>query len=299
MYAALLADATKPTTRRGRISDIRDLARSMNFTEPAAAVVALLGDGSGQCNAWVTRYKAEMLQRRQAPATINRKLSTLGRLVKLARRMGVIDWLIEVESVKGQSYRDTRGPGRSGWLRMEAAARKVSARTDQGRRDYAILRLLYDLGLRRAEVVELDVSHWDPETARLSIMGKGRGDRELLDVVGAPTCAALEAWLEVRGREPGPLFIRCDHAADEVARLSGNAIYELVKSIGRAAGIKGKLPTPHGIRHQSITHFAELSAGDVFATQAHARHRSATTTQVYIDNLEDKASKVRKILAEE
>src|SRR3989442_1290212 len=65
--------------------------------------------------------------------------------------IGVVAWTLEVPGLKAEAYRDTRGPGVRGVRRL---LRATAARRDaKGARDRAIVRLLFDLGLRRAEIV--------------------------------------------------------------------------------------------------------------------------------------------------
>src|SRR5438552_1651316 len=83
-------------------------------------------------------------------STVSRRLAALRSLVKLARTLGMVPWALDVDGVRAEGYRDTRGPGRDGFRNLLALLR---ARADaKGARDRAVLRLLYDLGLRRAEV---------------------------------------------------------------------------------------------------------------------------------------------------
>lgn len=318
LYAALLADATKPTTRRGRRNDVADLARFLGEAphpslkrESLAQAVAVIGsrtcallirDGSGQANALVTAYKARLLELGQSPATINRKLSTIMRAAKLARRFGLIDWSIEVEGLKAQAYRDTRGPGRAAWLRFESRARSDAKLCDEGKRNYAIIHLLYDLALRRSTVAELNLEHWDPEGGRLSVLGKGRLERTWKDV-NAVVAGALEQWIEVRGREPGPLFHRMDHRAKsdggtEKLRLSDNGIWDMLRSMSKAAGLKTPI-RPHGLRHQAATRCAELSGGNVMMVQQLLDHRDPKTSQIYVDNLNTLQGKAVNLLADD
>jgi integrase/recombinase XerC len=72
-------------------------------------------------------------------------------------------------------------------------------------RDRALLRCLYDLGLRRAEVLNLDLEDLDLEAGTVAVLGKGRTSKVKL-TLPPETRKALEAWIGVRGVAPGPLF---------------------------------------------------------------------------------------------
>ncbi len=91
------------------------------------------------------------MDRELAANTINPRLTALRSLVKLGRTLGVVSWTIEVQSVKADPYRDTRGPGRAGFRDMLDSLAKRKDRKSM--RDRALLRCLFDLGLRRAEVL--------------------------------------------------------------------------------------------------------------------------------------------------
>jgi len=96
-------------------------------------------------------------------------------------------------------------------------------------RALAILRLLSDLGLRRTEVAELDYpAHLDEAAGTVDIREKGDHDRVPLTLPDE-TLTAIQAWLEVRSRGPGPFFVSPDGAAasraGEPQRLSATSIY--------------------------------------------------------------------------
>ena len=154
-----------------------------------------------------------MRNRGLAAATINRRLSTVRRLVKLARRLGLIDWAIDVEGMKAQPYRDTTGPGSDGWRKLLAAA-KAAGDGPKARRDRAILRLLHDNAMRRGEVVAMDVEDLDLEGTRVAIVGKGQTERALADPQRADGGGAARL-AGGEGGEAGPLFINF-HPAQRV-----------------------------------------------------------------------------------
>lgn len=300
LYAALLADAGKETTRRAREGDVRDLGRFLGQPDASLVCAQLVAGGRGRGNAIVTAYQAHMLERQLAPASINRRLSTLARVVALANRFDLADWSLAIDGLPVQSYKDTAGPGRAGWLRMYEAAKKRAKGSALGKRDLCVVCLLYFCGLRRKEVVALDLADWNPETGQLMILGKHRYEKERAPDPNAETAEALERWIEARGSEPGPLFVRLDHAAAKGAldRLSCTAVWDLVRAIGRAAGLKTPV-RPHGLRHQAATELARRTNGNVLNIQRFCRHSDPKTTQKYVDNLQNTAGEMSRLLSEE
>ena len=165
-----------------------------------SAARLLLGAGHGAANAIAHGFRAHMVARRLAPASVNRRLAALRSLVRLANTLGMVPWQLMVENARGEAYRDTRGPGRDGFRTLHDYGQ---LRADaKGRRDVAILRLLHDLGLRRGEVVGLDIAHVDLEGSRLFIKGKGRTQLEPV-TLPEPTKAALQDTICAAPRRRG------------------------------------------------------------------------------------------------
>ena len=88
--------------------------------------------------------------------------------------------------------------------------------------------LLYGAGLRRAEVVALDLRDLDTESGELRIRsGKGRRARTVYVTNGARD--ALLAWLDVRSFETWPLFLAVDKAGNvRPGRITPGAIYQVL-----------------------------------------------------------------------
>ena len=122
--------------------------------------------------------------------------------------------------MRAQSYRDTKGPGKEGYRSLLDQA-KGSKKEPKRARDAAILHLLYDMGLRRGEVVSLDLDDLDLKAGVLVILGKGRTQKEPL-TLPTETGAVLLSWVHVRGEDPGPLFTNLDPAKQGDGRLDGN-----------------------------------------------------------------------------
>jgi integrase/recombinase XerC len=183
-----------PCTLCAYQADLADFCRFLGVEDAEAAAHILLEGGHGKANSLALAHRADLVGRGLQAATVNRRLAALRSLVQLARTLGMVPWSLEVENMKAQSYRDTRGPGRTGFRRLLEAV--------SNERDRAILRLLHDLGLRRGEVVALDLEDVDLEAGTVWVLGKGRTQKEQL-TLPEPTRAALAAWISVRGHKQG------------------------------------------------------------------------------------------------
>lgn len=283
---------------RRDLEDFRAFVAAQPGLAPYAASVdrtmrEFFGLTAGQANALALGYRADLQARELAPATVNRRLAALRSLVKLGKTLGLVGWDLEIENVDATIYRDTRGPGRDG---VKAMLSQVQERSDgKGVRDTAIVRLLHDTALRRGEVVSLDLEHYDPSVATLAVLGKGRLQRETITLPDA-TKAALEEWIRVRGRYPGPLFFRLDNAGAGEGRLTGAAVYQIVQRLGDDVGIQTR---PHGLRHAAITSALDATNGNLRAAQSFARHRDPRVTMRYDDNRADLAGQTARLVAEE
>lgn len=275
-------------TLRAYSLDLQDFSDFVGADTVDQAASALMGRGHGGANELALAWRSDLLERGLSPATVNRRLAALRSLVKLGRTLGLVPWTLELPGVQGQAYRDTRGPGRDGF-------RRLLDQTDnsaKGRRDRLILRLLWDLALRREEVVSLDLEHADQDAGTVSILGKGRRERETLTLPAA-TRDALRDWLAARGDEPGPLVYNVDRRT-RGRRLTGAGLYHVVRTLGKGAGIKVR---PHGIRHAAITEALEVTQGNVRAVQRFSRHRDVRTLSTYDDNRQDLGGNVAALVA--
>jgi integrase/recombinase XerC len=278
-----------PNTLRAYAKDLDAFAQFLNAESENAAAAHLLSCDAGTANGLILDYRNDMVERKLAAATINRRLSSLRALVKLARMLGLVAWNIEIENLAVDPYRDTRGPGAEGVAAMLA---KAQEREDaKGIRDVAIIRLLHDRGFRRGELVSLNREHYSPVRG-LSLMGKGRRAREWISLP-KPTRAALEAWVQVRGNFPGPLFVALDRT-NAGHRLTGTAIYDIVRKLGDAVGVRAR---PHGLRHTAITSVLDKLNGNVRDAQKFSRHRDVRTLMIYDDARTDAGGAAAELVA--
>jgi integrase/recombinase XerC len=259
-----------------------DLAAFQGYigaAEPLDAVKHLLGLGAGGAFTLVTGYKADLRERGLSPATVNRRLATLRSLVKFFRAAGVVTWSLEVENLKSEPYRDTRGPGRDAVNAILAYLKRREG--PKAIRDTALIYLLGPpQALRRGEVARLDLADVDLAGRTVTIIGKGRLEPEAY-TLAEPTAEALRRWLAVRGDDEGALFINYDRAR-KGGRLTGGGIYKVVVALGRKVGVNTR---PHGLRHTAITEAGKLRGA--LGAAALGRHKDLNVTQRYLDNIKD------------
>jgi len=292
VWADFLTLQISPNTKRTYASALDDF-----FTQLTGAaanphqIQEFLNLPQNQAVGVVLKYKGMLLAAGLAPATINTRLSAIKSLVNHARKLGQCRFSLEdIPHVRVETYRDTSGVDACAYRGMLGAIERESLK---GKRDYAILRLLWDNALRRGELVAVNIG--DLRDGKLWIIGKGKSQQQSIDL--APrTLAAVEAWLAVRvGNIGEPIFIAVD-GRSHGKRLSGRSVARVVEQVAKQAGI-AKLLSPHRVRHSSITAFLDVSGGDVRTAQKLSRHSRLDTLMIYDDNRQGLQGKASVVLA--
>ncbi len=179
-------------------------------------------------------------------------------------------------------------------------------RSLQGKRDYALLRVLGDCGLRSAELrglraQDLRRPRSNARHFRLFVRGKGGRERE----VPVPEAAqqALDAWTKVHPLARGvglldkhSLFVRLGrHAHEEPAPLSAEAVYRLVHRHAIGAGIPRRLAHPHALRAYWATHCLEAGV-PVHEVSARLGHVDLRTTARYAASRPERVDSIAEVL---
>lgn len=217
LFAALLADARSPNTATGRDHDCRSFARFLGQADPTAALALFISGSRANACAIALAYRRFETDRGCQAATVNRRLATLRRAVRLATRFDVVDWgSIDVDDLRITGFRDCRGPDAESWRALWSYL-VAAGDGPQARRNRALIRLLYDSALRKSECIGLDFpADLDLAGARVAIKGKGYTDKVWVTI--SATCVRLlREWLSARGDRPGAVFIshaRRDATAD-------------------------------------------------------------------------------------
>lgn len=222
------------------------------------------------------------LAERYRPATASKMLAALRGVLREGWRLGYVtadDYhrAADLPPVRGTTLPRGRALT-AGELRALFQAVAEDGRTATRARDAALLAVLYGGGLRRAEVVALDVADYDAETGTLAVRhGKGNKARVLYATNGARE--ALAAWLTVRGTDEGALFAPIDKAGRlTLRRLTPEAVFDRLQLLAKRAAIARF--SPHDMRRSFISDLLDNGA-DLAVVQAMAGHANPATTARY------------------
>jgi integrase/recombinase XerC len=297
LMSALLADKRSINTKKAYEKDLKYFFLAAYDRLPSQEVVGqFLRLERFDAIALVLKYKSSLIARNLKEATVNRRLSAIKSLVNYAGKLGQCQWnLDEIQGETVQTYRDTTGLKVNG---IKAMLEIPNRATLVGKRDYAILRLLWDNALRRNEIASANIGDFDPDMRSLKILGKGRGSQRTSINLSQATTSAIKAWLEeVESQDPErPLFWALDKA-NYGHRLSGTSIYELVNKVAKQAGI-AKQMSPHRIRHSAITAALDATNGNVRKVQKLSRHKKLDTLMLYDDNRTNAQGEISDLLGD-
>jgi site-specific recombinase XerD len=152
-------------------------------------------------------------------------------------------------------------------------------KTLEGKRDKAILELLFSTGLRISELTGLSIGDVDIARDKFSVRGKGNKVRVVF--LSDPARKSVHEYLKNRKDMDDAMFVRYGRKMNDGgdSRLSPRAVQRLLKKYATTAGITRKV-TPHVIRHSFATNLLSNGA-DLRSVQALLGHVSVTTTQIY------------------
>ena len=165
-----------------------------------------------------------------------------------------------------------------------------NANTDdlQGKRDFAIFRLMSNCGLRDIEISRANVEDLRTrgDNTVLYIQGKGREEKNEFIVIGEKTEKAIRDYLKERGAytDGDPLFISLSNHAHG-GRLSTRSISRAMKNMLKENGFNSSRITAHSLRHSAATN-AILTGKSLQEVQQFMRHSNINTTMIYNHSLE-------------
>jgi integrase len=230
-YLAQLGPGSRRTMREA-VSKLARLASSGRYTADTLPWHELRIE---QTTALRTKLASEL-----APATANKHLAALRGVLKQCWRLGSISGddyqrAIALPAVHGASPRHHRTLSTQELLGLVGACE--NDRSPAGARDAALFALLFGGGLRRSEVVALDLSDFDRETGTVELKATASRPQRRL-TLNRESRRAVEHWTRERGFQEGPLFNPINKGGRiEVRRLSEQAIYIACHKRAAEAGL--------------------------------------------------------------
>ncbi|MBW4571972.1 MAG: tyrosine-type recombinase/integrase [Tolypothrix carrinoi HA7290-LM1] len=253
------------------------------------AIASLLTNGA--CDAMTLDWAAlryqhtaavrSALMKKHAPATANKMLCALRRVLLEAFKLDLIQAQDYQKAVDLRSIKASKKQRGRQLKQREITALLAVCQDDKsplGVRDAALIAILR-CGLRRAEVVDLNLKDFDAATGALEIVG-GKGEKDRTVYMPISAIAAVSEWLVVRGKRPGPLLhpIRKGGFIEDFKRMTPQAVLMILRKRALSASVEQF--SPHDFRRTFCSDL--LDAGvDIVTVQKLAGHASPVTTGKY------------------
>ena len=223
------------------------------------------------------------------PADIEEYLATRNQLSERSQARLVsslrsfFDWMVKEGYISDNPCDRVEAPKLGVYLpsvlsedEVDSIIRCVDTSSWMGKRDRAILEVLYGCGLRVSEASGLKISSVFFEHGFIRIIGKG--NKERLVPIGEMAMEALKAYMEDR---PVPAakaddLVFLNRFGKSISRIS---LFKIVKKYTLAAGIMKEI-SPHTFRHSFATHLIEHGA-DLRGVQEMLGHENIATTEIY------------------
>lgn len=281
LISDVLPDATSVHPPEGDIASCRGLQYNLNLDgvlseNGMASCRMLLSYKNEDVVSCLSRdmlrgYVVSCIKDGMSAATVNRRLSSLSCLCRMAVKYGLI------ASNPVLSVKHLKQPERLPSFYTEDAVSNFFDDGGELSRDRLIVQLLYSTGIRRAELVSLKVEDVDFSRKVLRVMGKGGKMREI--PLTGEICEEILLYLRRVGSKRGePLFV-----TDK-----GNPLYPafvnrvIKKQLTDNEGFVGR-KSPHVLRHTIATHLLNRGA-DLNAIKEMLGHATLASTQVYTHN---------------
>jgi integrase len=222
-----------------------------------------------------------LLAQLYATATANKMLAALRGVLQESWRLGQMTAEEYRRAADLRSVRGTTLPRGRALSQAELGSLFSACDRDKsaaGRRDAALLAILYNCGLRRSELVALDLSDYDPEEGAVKVRS-GKGNKARLNYATDDTTRLIDDWLNARGLSSGPLFTPINKSGRITLRsLSDQAVRKILLKRGAEGGLAPF--SPHDLRRTMIGDLLDAGA-DISTVQRMAGHSNVTTTARY------------------
>lgn len=162
-------------------------------------------------------------------------------------------------------------------VQVQALLAQPKKRTFTGLRDYALMSLLLDSGLRISEALSLRARDVNWQEGVVTVIGKGGKERQV--PFGAKVKRELWRYVARRGEVPGQDLLFVTRTGE---RLKPKQLQSALKRYAEKAGIQGVRVSPHTLRH-TFARMWIVNGGDVFSLQRILGHTTMDMVRRYVD----------------
>jgi len=228
--------------------------------------------GEADVKEWIVSLVEE---KKNAPRSIKQKLAALHSLYRFLLRIGAVDKDItrrviapKVDKPLPVFFKPTE--------MVAATAYEAEADDETSIRDCLIIEMLYQTGMRQAEMLGLKDADVDTHEQQIRVFGKR--SKERIIPIGEKLCQQIEAYRQIRGKDFPTFFVYRKKNGESTA-LSKAQLYTIVRSrMGEVSTLKKH--SPHVLRHTFATTMLNNGA-DIRTIQQLLGHASLAATQVY------------------
>ena len=221
------------------------------------------------------------VSRKNQPSTRMRKLSSLRSFFHyLHKKQGIIDYdpTADIDAPKKGSSLPKFLTVEESVALLEAVKNDTDSKTTK--RDYAIICLFLNTGMRLSELVGLNLESFDRAITQVTVIGKG--NKERLIYINQAARSALEDYLRVR---LDPKHIRSSEKALFISgretRISAKTVQYIVYKYLKLAGLGSRKMSVHKLRHTAATLMYQSGKVDVRVLKDILGHEQLNTTQIY------------------
>ena len=265
----------RPNTRRAYARDLSSFFCAQGVTLPDARSVTFVQ---------VNEYIQSMQDSGLSVATIRRHVVALRGFFAWLVALGQLDLNPADSRLVRRIPRHTASDRAITVLTKETALRlltSVDSTRDTAVRDHALMTLLLHCVLRRSEAAGMNVEHIRMVAGHtVLILPEAKGGANQSVKIPSHVASVLHDMMDHYGIEAGPIWRSLSRNGTAGRRLSGTAIYKIVNSHARRAGILESVGA-HTLRHTGCTLAIEGGAS-IQQVQTHARHKSIATTMLYV-----------------
>ncbi len=287
-YLEIERNASPKTVEAYRI----DICQFLHFCSNEWGVESLQIDYNRIDRLMIRLWLGSLTKSGCAKSTLARKSASVRSFLKFAYRRGEI--LHNPAHLLMNPKKEHRLPKTVRPDELNLMMDTVDTDSASGKRDLAVLELLYSTGMRLSELVTLDIHDLDINKKRVKV--KGKGARERIIPFGDPAKLALEHYLDQR-----PLLLGKKTSSDDQKALfltdSGKRIYprliqrKVAEYLSRVTEVSQK--SPHVLRHSFATHLLDRGAG-IRVIKELLGHADLAATQIYTGTSVEHLRKVYK-----